>query len=248
MGVAGLNYYERHLGDFAKDTAHLNQGQIGAYNLLLDFYYASEMPLPLDPAELYEIGRARDVASRINVDKVVARFFEKTPQGYTQKRVEKEVKRYREKQAQARISAELSVRARQKSGDYIVERTLSERSTDAEPALNERSALQYPVTSNQTKNTYPPEFEVFWKQWPAHWRKCDKQATLKRWQLAMTDGATPAEVIAGVERWKRTDDWQKDSGNFIPAPEVWLNKRRWVAHDGATLKPKARDRVLDGAL
>ncbi len=30
-----MNYYERHLGDYAKDTAHLTMIEHGAYTLLL---------------------------------------------------------------------------------------------------------------------------------------------------------------------------------------------------------------------
>ena len=30
-----MNYYERHLGDYARDTAHLSMMEHGAYGLLL---------------------------------------------------------------------------------------------------------------------------------------------------------------------------------------------------------------------
>ena len=41
-----MNYYNRHLGDYAKDTRHLTMLEHGAYCLLLDYYYATEKPIP----------------------------------------------------------------------------------------------------------------------------------------------------------------------------------------------------------
>jgi uncharacterized protein YdaU (DUF1376 family) len=98
-------YYERHLGDFAKDTTLLSQGQVGAYDLLLDYYYSTERPLPLDKNDLYNITRARTPAERANTDRVIAQFFMKTDQGYTKGRVEAEIERYRTKSEKAAASA-----------------------------------------------------------------------------------------------------------------------------------------------
>lgn len=43
-----MNYYERHLGDYSKDTAHLTMIEHGAYGLLLDRYYGTEAGIPAD--------------------------------------------------------------------------------------------------------------------------------------------------------------------------------------------------------
>lgn len=100
-----MNYYERHLGDYAKDTALLSQGQVGAYDLLLDYYYATEKPLPLDAADLHKITRATTPAERANTAKVLAHFFTKTDAGYLKGRVEEEIERYRAKSTKAAASA-----------------------------------------------------------------------------------------------------------------------------------------------
>lgn len=100
-----MHYYERHLGDYATDTANLSQAQVGAYDLLLDFYYATEKPLPSDKDELYTITRARDSTERKNTDKVLGRFFRLTEEGYVKGRVEEEIARYRAKCEKASNSA-----------------------------------------------------------------------------------------------------------------------------------------------
>jgi uncharacterized protein YdaU (DUF1376 family) len=86
-----LNYYERHLGDYARDTAHLSMLEHGAYNLLLDRYYASEQPIPADQA--HRVARARSAEERKAVDAVLAEFFTLEEGGFRQKRVQAEIER-----------------------------------------------------------------------------------------------------------------------------------------------------------
>lgn len=88
-----MNYYKRHLGDIAKSCAHLSQGRFGAYDLLLDWHYANEKPIPLDEASAYNIGRAKTKAERENVDYVLGHLFTRTDAGYVQKRAGEEMAR-----------------------------------------------------------------------------------------------------------------------------------------------------------
>ncbi len=68
-----MNYYERHLGDYAKDTAHLTMIEHGAYGLLLDRYYATEHGIPEDQA--HRVARARTKEEKQAVDAVLVEFF-----------------------------------------------------------------------------------------------------------------------------------------------------------------------------
>jgi len=70
-----LNYYNRYPGDYSRDTAHLSLIEHGAYALLLDTYYATEKPLPMEKKQLYRICRASTATERKAVDVVVAQFF-----------------------------------------------------------------------------------------------------------------------------------------------------------------------------
>jgi hypothetical protein len=66
-------------------------------------------------------------------------------------------------------------------------------------------------------------FEQFWKAYP---RKIGKQAALKSW--IRQRGKPPiADVIAAIEEQKRTEQWQKNGGEFIPHPSTWINQGRW---------------------
>ncbi len=68
-----MNYYKRHLGDYARDAGHLSLLEHGVYTLLLDRYYTTEGPLPADI--VYRICRAKTRWERAAVDSVVSEFF-----------------------------------------------------------------------------------------------------------------------------------------------------------------------------
>jgi uncharacterized protein YdaU (DUF1376 family) len=85
------------MGDYLRDTLRLSMLEDGAYNRLIDCYYSSEDPLPLDKDELYTMTRATSAKDREAVDKVVARFFTQTPEGYRHKRIDEEIQKSKAK-------------------------------------------------------------------------------------------------------------------------------------------------------
>lgn len=88
-----MNYYERHLGDYAKDTVHLSMLEDGAYNRLLDRYYATESPIPTDQA--HRVARARTKEEREAVDIVLREFFLLTDGGWVNRRADEEIEKAR---------------------------------------------------------------------------------------------------------------------------------------------------------
>jgi uncharacterized protein YdaU (DUF1376 family) len=85
------NFYKRHLGDYAKDTKGLTMLEHGAYNLLLDFYYSIEKPLPRKKMELFKICQATHPRQRQAVNRCLSRFFSLTSLGYINKRAQEEI-------------------------------------------------------------------------------------------------------------------------------------------------------------
>jgi len=93
-----MNYYERHLGDYAKDTAHLSLLEHGAYSLLLDRYYGTEKGIPKDQA--HRVSRARSKEEKQAVDAVLDEFFTLVDGVYVNQRAEEEITK-----AQGKIKA-----------------------------------------------------------------------------------------------------------------------------------------------
>jgi uncharacterized protein YdaU (DUF1376 family) len=86
-----LNYYRRYVGDYLRDTPRLSVLEHGAYNLLLDYYYADEQPLPTDRLEVYTMVRAMTPADRKAVDKVLDKYFQLGDDGWHNKRADHEI-------------------------------------------------------------------------------------------------------------------------------------------------------------
>lgn len=70
-----MNYYERWVGDFQRDTGHLSCTEVGVYDRLLDHYYATETLLPVEYDALNRIARAMNKIERDAVKVVADRFF-----------------------------------------------------------------------------------------------------------------------------------------------------------------------------
>ena len=101
-----MNYYEKHIGDYIKDTVSLSMLEDGAYNRLIDQAYQTEAPLPLEIREIYRLARATSGPERKAVDYVLGKFWQQTPGGYVQKRIQAEIDRYQDKQRKAKASAD----------------------------------------------------------------------------------------------------------------------------------------------
>lgn len=106
-----MNYYERHLGDYAKDTAHLTMLEHGAYGLLLDRYYSTEAGIPADQA--YRITRAQKKDEKKSVDVVLSEFFSLVDGVWINRRADAEIAKYQAKLPDAEAKKE-NDRERQK--------------------------------------------------------------------------------------------------------------------------------------
>lgn len=69
-------------------------------------------------------------------------------------------------------------------------------------------------------------FERFWLSYPSSRRKGKKDAR-KAWAKLRPDAALVERIIAALEVLKRSRDWTKDAGQFIPWPQKFINGDRW---------------------
>jgi uncharacterized protein YdaU (DUF1376 family) len=85
-----VNFYKRHLGDYAKDAGHLSMLEHGAYTLLLDRYYTTERPIA-SRDEAYRVCRARSRVEQAAVDAVLREFFTADGDAFVKGRCEEEI-------------------------------------------------------------------------------------------------------------------------------------------------------------
>jgi uncharacterized protein YdaU (DUF1376 family) len=85
-----MYYYQHHIGDYLKHTAHLTPLEDIAYRRLLDVYYDTETPIPTDIPQ---------VSRRLRIDfatvqLVLDEYFQLTEEGYRNKRADAEIAAY----------------------------------------------------------------------------------------------------------------------------------------------------------
>lgn len=90
-----MNYYERHMGDYLKDTAHLSLLEHGIYGRLLDVYYTREAPIPLDQAARLIGARSKDERAALEI--VLHEFFVQKTDGFHQARCDAEIAAYQKR-------------------------------------------------------------------------------------------------------------------------------------------------------
>ena len=71
-------------------------------------------------------------------------------------------------------------------------------------------------------------FAEFWSAYP---RKDAKKSARKVFLRIVNDADDPddllAQILDAITLAKRSYQWQKDDGQFIPLPATWLNQERW---------------------
>jgi len=88
----------------------------------------------------------------------------------------------------------------------------------------------------------PDGFAEFWSAYP---KKVGKGAAETAWRKLRPPSGV---CVSAVESAKRSAQWQKDGGQFIPNPATWLNQRRWEDGDSqqAAADPKELVTLPDG--
>ncbi len=67
------------------------------------------------------------------------------------------------------------------------------------------------------------DFAVFWSEYP---NRVKKQDALKAWRQVYLPEEMPG-IMEGLKRWKRSDQWTRDGGRYVPYPATWLRARQW---------------------
>ena len=145
-----MNYYERHIGDYLKDTAHLSLLEHGVYTRLLDVYYTREGPVPA--REVARLIGARSREEREALAVVLAEFFEhqQADDCFHQKRADAEIERFQDKQRKAKASADKRWNALRAQSEGNANASPDAMRTHSEGNAP-RARPQSPDTSNQTQ-------------------------------------------------------------------------------------------------
>lgn len=90
-----MHYYKFNIKDWSRDTAHLTVEEEGVYRRLLDHYYESETPIPVETKSV--IRRLRLGGHEEATATILGEFFELGDDGYRHKRCDSEIDKYHAK-------------------------------------------------------------------------------------------------------------------------------------------------------
>lgn len=156
-----MNYYEHHLGDYAKDTGHLTMLEHGAYRILLDRYYSTEQGIPADQA--YRLARARSEEECRAVDVVLDEFFELIDGVWIQHRVEREIAQARKRITAAQENGKKGGRPRKKPEGMETETQekpnglLPGSDSETQPKAHQAPSTYLPIGSKEAASIPPTE-------------------------------------------------------------------------------------------
>ncbi len=67
-------------------------------------------------------------------------------------------------------------------------------------------------------------FAAFWLAYPKKKAKADAYA---RWMKMKPSRGLLQVILTAIEAQKKTAEWQKDGGQYIPYPATWLHRQQW---------------------
>lgn len=80
------------------------------------------------------------------------------------------------------------------------------------------------TTNNEQDSKVEEQFNIFYASYPKHE---GKTKALESWKKIKPDVKLFERIIKSVEARKRSENWTKENGKYIPLPATWLNQKRW---------------------
>ena len=119
----------------------------------------------------------------------------------------------------------------QEEAPPLSENTTSERSTAGNPSTEKSTENNKDKKKKDKKPPISPEgqarFDSFWQVYPrkdAKSKAKEAWAKLEGWGV---DDDLMVHILAAVAAQKRTEQWQREGGRFVPMAATWINQRRW---------------------
>lgn len=82
------------------------------------------------------------------------------------------------------------------------------------------TAAETPTEQERTETA----FDVFWAAYP---KKVAKVTAIRAWKRLNPSDELIAKIHSALEIQKRSEQWTKDRGRYVPNPATWLNGNRW---------------------
>lgn len=210
--MTGRPWYPFYPDAYERDAGTLSYVQDSAYRRMLDHYYKTGEPLPLDKDAIYRACRAMKREERGAIDHALNSFFVRELDGYHQPRADEEIARASD------ISAKRSGAAskRHNKSDAIAEQLETHLTATATPSEAKASSV---FRSSKPENG---GFAEFYEVFPLH---KSRGAAARAYHKALKR-ADEETILAGAKHYAQQRHGEEPQ--FTKYPATWLNQDCWL--------------------
>jgi uncharacterized protein YdaU (DUF1376 family) len=204
-----MHYYKFNIGDWHLATSHLSLEEEAIYFKLINHYYDTEKPIPLETQSVIRRLRLGSVSDIVGL--VLDEFFNLQHDGWHHLRCDEEIEKYHHK-------AEINQKVGKLGGRPKKTQSVSEKNPQITLTTNHK-----PLTTNHKpiKNIQPVGFDLFWD---AYDKKVGKPNSLKAWsKIAFKD-----DLLQKIVEKASLDKKAKPDNKFRKDPERWLKGQHWL--------------------
>lgn len=96
--------------------------------------------------------------------------------------------------------------------------------TGTPPPIPDEEPDEDEPEDDKPKGILEKRFDLFWKAYP---KKKAKKTAWNAFKKVKPDDALFSLIMEAIGRYRTSQEWQRDSGQFIPHPATWLNGGCW---------------------
>lgn len=215
-----MHYYKFNIADWALHTSHLSLVEEAVYFRLINHYYDTEQPIPLETQSV--IRRLRMGNESVIAESILSEFFVETEKGFIHNRCEALLKEYRKTSKKNKANGAKGGRPKKDTGSSVsqVEPTGLIMETQVEPKHNPNQELlttnHKPLTTIKKTTPDKPKYE-----------DCDLEFAYKAFEEIQK--VNPSHKKPNLQAW--ASDARKmreiDKRDLNEMAQVWM----WIRQD-----------------
>tara|TARA_R110002111_G_C5986432_1_gene371576 strand:- start:1845 stop:2558 length:714 start_codon:yes stop_codon:yes gene_type:complete len=233
-----MHYYQFNIKDYSFATIRMSLMEDLAFRRMLDLFYESEKPLPLEIKRIAKLIGMLEYQEEIK--DVLSDFWKETVDGWVNSRANDEIVKYQSKAESARTNGKKGGRPKTQE-----EPKKTQLVNLANPEKSESKANHKPITNNHKPvikdlSVITDGFEHWWNLYPSSRRKNKKGCLVKFKVKCKNLNDDQVEELVNVisldiqkristvkesARVKRTTEAEEFV--FMPMTEPYLNQERW---------------------
>ncbi len=111
------------------------------------------------------------------------------------------------------------------AGNLLVKEIETSRLKARCGALGGNPRLKHAGAVRERATADTAQFEMFWGEYP---KKVGKKYARKCFERLKPTGELLEKMLSSIKEQKKSEQWQREGGRFIPNPATWLNQGRWM--------------------